>query len=214
MLPFEILLLVTAFCTPASCLPPTLRFDHRSGRRKDSQQTVLGRDKHKLQDRPHKETHTYKCISAEETIDLPTIQRLSFDQLWRLNQPVILSSNGGDTYLEHYIHEAITTESLAVGMDPSLALALMMQQSDGRAATPCTAQARGGGRKCGLLQVVDGSSFEASDAQQSIARMIREGIVDDAAAGEDDEVVGLGARSDIANRLLGWEGRGEGYAGC
>lgn len=69
---------------------------------------------------------TYKCIYKTATDNLPS--KLSFDKLWVINQPRVLSNNGGNTYLEHYIHEGLLQVADETGMDGSVLLAVMMEQ--------------------------------------------------------------------------------------
>ena len=69
---------------------------------------------------------TYKCI-YESTTDI-LASKLAFDKLWVINQPRVLSNNGGDTYLEHYIHEGLLQVADETGMDGGVLLAVMMEQ--------------------------------------------------------------------------------------
>lgn len=68
---------------------------------------------------------TYKCTSKSTTDVLAS--KLSFDTLWVINQPSILSINGGNTYLEHYIHEGLLQVSDETGIEAGVLLAVMME---------------------------------------------------------------------------------------
>ncbi|KAK3113430.1 hypothetical protein LTR53_009269 [Teratosphaeriaceae sp. CCFEE 6253] len=154
----------------------------------------------------------YQCFDGDRPSSSDVTRWLNFDRLWRLNEPAILSSNRGDTYITHYIREAILQVAYDDGIDASLISAVMMQESSGRAAIPCRVQSNNKLPKCGLLQTTGGSSFDEDHAQASISRMIRGGVAGDGLK----QALDGNARymSDIANRLLGWDGGGEGYALC
>lgn len=68
----------------------------------------------------------YDC-SHRSTNDIMA-SKLSFDRLWAINQPRVLSNNGGDTYLEHYIYEGLLDVAKETGMDAGVLLAVMMEQ--------------------------------------------------------------------------------------
>lgn len=53
---------------------------------------------------------------------------LPFPRLWSINSDIILSSNGGDTYIQHYVHEAILQVAAESDVDARLILALVMQE--------------------------------------------------------------------------------------
>lgn len=62
------------------------------------------------------------------------------------------------------------------------------------------------------MQAAGGSSFDSRNAQASILQMIREGVKDD---GLDQALDGDARyRSDVSNRMLGWNGAGDGYLSC
>ncbi|KAK5700869.1 hypothetical protein LTR97_005386 [Elasticomyces elasticus] len=160
---------------------------------------------------PVSATRDYLCFDGTDaTAD--AAQWLPFNQLWSLNEPTILSKNGGDTYITHYIREAIEQVSCDREVDASLVLAIVMQESSGRASMPCKPQASGGKSRCGIMQSVGGSSFDAERPRASISRMIREGVEGDGfhQTREGD------ARylTDLANRLLGWTGTSRADASC
>lgn len=69
---------------------------------------------------------TYDC-TYKPTTGIPA-SKLSFDELWVINQPRVLSNNGGDTYLEHYIHEGLLKVADETGIDAGVLLAVMMEQ--------------------------------------------------------------------------------------
>jgi hypothetical protein len=62
------------------------------------------------------------------------------------------------------------------------------------------------------MQVPDGSSFDEFNARTSILEMVREGAtlsgLAPAMSGDDKYL------SDMANRLLGWNGRDGNYVSC
>ncbi|KAK0941892.1 hypothetical protein LTR48_003713 [Friedmanniomyces endolithicus] len=159
-------------------------------------------------------TISYQCFDGARNGDpsTATARWLPFDQLWALNEPTILSKNGGDTYITHFIREAIERVSCDDEIDPALVLAIVMQESSGRASVPCKAQAHGGLSRCGLMRATHGSSFDANHPRASITRMIREGVEGDGL----DQALDGDARylTDVANRLRGWTGRGRGYSVC
>ncbi|GAB1739504.1 hypothetical protein NU219Hw_g4457t1 [Hortaea werneckii] len=68
----------------------------------------------------------YNC-NYKSTKDI-LASKLSFDKLWVINQPSVLSNNGGDTYLEHYIHEGLLQVADETGGDAGVLLAVMMEQ--------------------------------------------------------------------------------------
>jgi len=75
-------------------------------------------------------TTSYQCFDGSRTSDpsTATARWLPFDQLWALNEPTILSKNGGDTYITHFIREAIERVSCDDEIDPALVLAIVMQE--------------------------------------------------------------------------------------
>ncbi|KAK5728870.1 hypothetical protein LTR15_002011 [Elasticomyces elasticus] len=76
---------------------------------------------------PVSATRDYLCFDGTDaTAD--AAQWLPFNQLWSLNEPTILSKNGGDTYITHYIREAIEQVSCDREVDASLVLAIVMQE--------------------------------------------------------------------------------------
>ncbi|KAK4900297.1 hypothetical protein LTR27_002521 [Elasticomyces elasticus] len=72
-------------------------------------------------------TRDYLCFDGTDATADAT-QWLPFNQLWSLNEPTILSKNGGDTYITHYIREAIEQVSCDGEVDASLVLAIVMQE--------------------------------------------------------------------------------------
>ncbi|KAK0366552.1 hypothetical protein LTR91_020917 [Friedmanniomyces endolithicus] len=73
---------------------------------------------------------SYQCFDGTRTGDpsTATARWLPFDQLWTLNEPTILSKNGGDTYVTHFIRAAIEQVSCDDEIDPALVLAIVMQE--------------------------------------------------------------------------------------
>ncbi|KAK4955904.1 hypothetical protein LTR10_006843 [Elasticomyces elasticus] len=76
---------------------------------------------------PVSATREYMCFDGTDATADAT-QWLPFNQLWSLNEPTILSKNGGDTYITHYIREAIEQVSCDGEVDASLVLAIVMQE--------------------------------------------------------------------------------------
>ncbi|KAF2771115.1 hypothetical protein EJ03DRAFT_45782 [Teratosphaeria nubilosa] len=154
---------------------------------------------------------TYQCFDEDSQQSLDPSEWLSFDELWRVNERTILSSNGGNTYMTHYVREGIAAVAEETGADNRLILVVMMQKSGGNVNALCTSDSQGQ-TKCGLMQVTDGSSFDESNISSSVTNMIREGVLSsDSRPIHDKDVKYL---SDVANRLLGWNGRGAGYQSC
>jgi len=71
----------------------------------------------------------YRCFASSlEAAEYPQPNGwLPFETLWAINQPAILSRNGGDTYIEHYLREAIEQSSLKHKIDPRLVLVAVLQ---------------------------------------------------------------------------------------
>lgn len=157
---------------------------------------------------------------------------LSWDQLWDVNREQVLSSNGGDTYIQHYIGEGILQVSSETDVDARLILAIVMQDTEGKANSRCKE-----GPRCGILPGVQ--QFDEKRPEESILTMLREGV-----EGRPD-TVGLAKRlksgmppytaiwqhheendltasrengqqyaNDVANRLVGWNGLGKGFKVC
>lgn len=132
MAPFELLLLsalvASSAALPASSPMPSYRglktgFSTRSS-------PATGRHERALsQDSQQTLTSKYQCFGADSSADsLSATHWLSFNELWRINEPTILSKNNGDTYIEHYIKEAIVQVSDESAIDSRLILAMMMQE--------------------------------------------------------------------------------------
>lgn len=71
---------------------------------------------------------SYQCFGGDSTISVSASNWLCFDDLWRINEATILSVNGGDTYIKHYVKEAIQLVADDSTVDSRLILALMMQE--------------------------------------------------------------------------------------
>ncbi|KXT02479.1 hypothetical protein AC578_4203 [Pseudocercospora eumusae] len=235
MLPFEVLLLVAS--------SGALEFYH-DVQHLPHQATLSDSS------RISKPLHTYQCFDGN-IADYPSPTHwLSFSDMWHINREQILSSNGGNTYLQHYIHEAIVKVSRESNIDARLILALVMGESRGKASSPCVG---GNVPRCGILHVPKGSLLDEAQSSEAVERMIREGIIGspERGLGYAQLVQGkprvanvapgcpfMAARayhsgslrqnadqveldwhnvedaifvSDFANRLLGWDGRGEGF---
>ena len=69
----------------------------------------------------------YQCFGETDT-DLSPQTWISFARLWHINGPTVSSRNGGDTYITHYIREAVVQVADESTVDARLVLALMMQE--------------------------------------------------------------------------------------
>lgn len=68
---------------------------------------------------------TYQCFLPP----VPSSEHwLSYDALWRINQPMILHMNGGDTNIVHDIHDGISQVASEAGFEASFMLAIMMEE--------------------------------------------------------------------------------------
>lgn len=190
----------------------------------------------------------YQCFHGQLSHYPAPKSWLSFSDLWNTNREQILSSNGGNAYIQHYIHESILAVSEESNVDPRLILALIMGESNGDASTPCL----GPLPRCGILHAPKGSSIDGSQPEDSIKTMIREGVVGSTNRGPGyaqilqgkprmanvspgcafaaarayhsgivreyldygHDAKDAGFVNDFANRLLGWNGRGEGFGKC
>ncbi|EME87912.1 uncharacterized protein MYCFIDRAFT_209650 [Pseudocercospora fijiensis CIRAD86] len=197
--------------------------------------------------------YTYRCFKENIESYPPPKLWLSFSELWNINRERILTSNGGNTYLQHHIQQAILKVSTESNIDARLILGLVMGESRGKASSPCVG---GNVSRCGMLHALNGSSLDESESSHSVERMVREGISgspehglgyaqlvqgkppvanvtpgcpfsaarayhsgavrEDANELERDghDVEDAGFVNDFANRLLGWDGRGEGFKEC
>lgn len=160
------------------------------------------------------------------------VEWLSWKDLWNTNREQVLSSNGGDTYIQHYVEEAILQTAAESDVDPRLVLVGVMQETKGKAGGKCQQRAR-----CGIIR--GGQGFDAKRPEESILEMLREGVggvshragLAQRLKSEDspysamwrfhqdhDPAEGLVGEkrymSEIANRLLGWDGRGRGFKDC
>lgn len=260
--PFELLLLsalATSPLTLASAKPiekstPSLN-DLMPQIHSPSDQQRLTPDTHPPTNPPPRTSDTsYKCYGPHPSTYPPPSSWLPFPTLWDLNRETILSANAGDVYIQHDIHTALLTVSTESNIDARFLLALLLQETSGRASTPCT----GPTPRCGLLHSPKGSLFNPSHPYKSILRMLRDGVHGSARRGpglhdlligkpkfagvevgdywsvarayESGEVregdlewvrrvsgKGKGERgfvNDVANRVMGWDGRGEGFEGC
>ncbi|KAF7194508.1 hypothetical protein HII31_04177 [Pseudocercospora fuligena] len=238
MLPFEVLLLAAS--------SGALAFNHDV--QHHAHQDVLSDSS-----RRSKPLHTYRCFDGT-IADYPSPTHwLPFSELWNINREQILSSNGGNTYLQHYVHQAILNVSRESNIDARLILALVMGESRGKASSPCVG---GNVLRCGILHASKGSLLAESESSESVVRMVREGIIGSperglgyaqlaqgkpavasvtpgcpfmAANAYHSERLGQNADSveldgrdvedarfvhDFANRLLGWDGRGDCFDKC
>lgn len=154
---------------------------------------------------------------------------LSWSRLWDINREQVLSSNGGDTYIQHYIEEGILRAADKSDVDARLVLAILMQETKGGLSGECKAKA-----KCGLL--LWEQSFDKERPRDSILEMLLDGL--EGSSGrpglatrlksedspyaavwryyEDVELLISETQyaNDLANRLIGWSGRGKGFEGC
>lgn len=188
----------------------------------------------------------YRCYGGELS-NYPSIEEwISWDALWDINREQILSSNGGDTYIQHYVQEAILQAERESNVDARLILAILMQESNGKASIDCVRS------KCGIMHASKGSSFDKEKPRESIVQMVYDGVVGRPRSGPSlatllsgkpqmknlavgcpygaaraynsgsvkenlDDAGPKGQESyvnDVANRLLGWHGRGKCYEDC
>ena len=113
----------------------------------------------------------YKCF-AGDVQNYPSPEKWpSWEALWDVNREQVLSSNGGDTYLQHYIQEGVLQVASDTNTDARLILAVIMQETKGVADAQCI----GAAPRCGIMQAAKGSSFVDSSAKSSVEAMIREG---------------------------------------
>jgi hypothetical protein len=163
----------------------------------------------------------------------------TWEHLWEIHREQILSSNGGDTYIQHYIQEAILDASQLHNIDPRILLSIAMENSNGKASAPCTASQQGFMSVCGIMQVQDAASFDASRPKQSIEENVarlaeilslhvqvqRDLLLGDLPEGLRAHGIlngkseagkrGMGRWDrDVANWLMGWDGRGKGFEEC
>lgn len=203
------LLLLAALTVGAAALP-----DYRGAT--GQYNVVITREPNKLQQqripsKPQASSDSYQCFQSDLSQAVSPRPWLAFEPLWHINEQIILSKNGGNTYIEHYIKDAILQVSEESNIDARLLLAIMMQESNGKAGMQCKSHSTGENR-CGLMQIPDGRTFDETDAKASILEMMRESINGDhldRALDSDYRYI-----SDVTNRLLGWNGRGEGYRAC
>lgn len=242
MLPFEVLLL--GFLATNSVALTISKEHHYAFPRQD----VFTNEKQSQQLIP--DNANYQCFGGDIGNYPAESSWLSWEDLWEVNREQVLSSNGGDIYLQHYIHEAILQVSLESDIDARLVLALTMQESRGSANVPC--KGSGSILRCGILGAYEGHSFDAQRPRASVMRMMREGVQGDAKRGVGfggylngrPQVAGVepgsvfaaaraynsgmasedlddaksqgepGYSNDVANRLLGWDGRGKPFKKC
>ncbi|KAK4547014.1 hypothetical protein LTR36_001234 [Oleoguttula mirabilis] len=214
MAPFELLLLSALVATSAGLptnSPMPMYRGIRTGFTNNKPTEVTDQPQRANLDGLQNIHSKYQCFNGDSTVSVSASSWLCFNDLWRINEATILSKNGGDTYIKHYIKEAILHVASESALDSRLILAFMMQESSGRASIPCKSQSRGGS-KCGLMQAMDGSTFDATNPAASILQMLRDGMdgdgLDQALDGDERYL------SDVANRLLGWDGRGAGFVTC
>lgn len=124
MLPSELLLLCALLPSSAALPATALIHNYRSLDTSREQQRPLTADVRSSASGQYRYFHEDELKRA-----LSPDQWLPFDEVWRINQPFILSGNGGDTYIEHYIKEAIVEVSAERNLDARVLLAVMMQQA-------------------------------------------------------------------------------------
>ena len=116
MAPFSLLLL-SALVASAVAAPTGVSMPSRKSKQQQ----------HALDNLSHESSNNYQCFDSADT-DLSLQSWRSFHHLWRINEATVLSNNGGDTYIRHYIHEAIVQVADESKVDARLILALMMQE--------------------------------------------------------------------------------------
>lgn len=132
MAPFELFLLAV-LNVAAAALP-----DYRGAT--GPYDVLIAREPNKLQQhripsKSQKSSGSYQCFQAGLSQDGSPRPWLAFERLWQVNEPTILSKNGGNTYIEHYIKDAILQVSEESHVDARLLLAIMMQEV--RSPIPC-----------------------------------------------------------------------------
>ncbi|ORY04670.1 hypothetical protein BCR34DRAFT_604768 [Clohesyomyces aquaticus] len=115
----------------------------------------------------------YSC-AGPDVKDYPTKESwLSFNTLWAINSPIIDKSNNNASYTKA-IKTSIQNVSKASKVDARLILALIMQESAGKAKVACTGYDYK--RDCGLMQMRGAANFSSSDPEGSIQKMIEDSV--------------------------------------
>ncbi|KAJ4293175.1 hypothetical protein N0V90_008457 [Kalmusia sp. IMI 367209] len=112
----------------------------------------------------------YSCAGPQPKTFPDKDQWLSFDELWEINEPVLTTANGGETYNDD-LKTAILEVASSSKVDARLILAIIMQESTGKVSIHCTEETA-----CGIMQHRDSPSFDSSNPKQSIKAMIETGI--------------------------------------
>ncbi|KAF4307420.1 hypothetical protein GTA08_BOTSDO04760 [Botryosphaeria dothidea] len=123
-------------------------------------------------------TSDYQCFQADA---YPTIDEwLPFNTLWTSASQAITDNNPGATAapdgtpITTIVHDSILKVAADTHFDARLILALIMQESTGILASPCTGYSNS---NCGILQGPPGSKpYDPSDPAASIEQMIRDGV--------------------------------------
>jgi hypothetical protein len=121
MAPFELLLLAAGALSLQTTALPSNRGDT------DAAKDILQLD-HSQHHRPASTGIRYQSFQEDSEQVLMPIDWLSYDELWRINRPAIISGNGGNTYIEFYIKDAIEKVSKESTVDARLLLLIMMQE--------------------------------------------------------------------------------------
>lgn len=166
---------------------------------------------------PH---NSYRCYIEEYP---PSREWLSWDVLWDITREQVLSSNGGDTYIQHYVGEGILQVAAESDVDSRLILAIVIQETKGKIggkcekATPCETIQRERGIGKGLRDSILGwlrGGIEGYEDRPGLKELLRSESSSLRAISNDhhdhDSAGSLEAEtryaSDVANRLLGWDG--------
>lgn len=116
----------------------------------------------------------YQCIGPKIQ-DFPGMDKwLSFDLLWKINEPRITFANKNCTKYNGIIRDAIHEVSAQTKVDARLILAMMMQESNGNVLVECTNT--WGAPDCGIMQMGGSRNFTESDPERSIKDMIEDGV--------------------------------------
>ncbi|KAF2501149.1 hypothetical protein BU16DRAFT_522158 [Lophium mytilinum] len=146
---------------------------------------------------PEKAASFYNCHGTELS-DFPSFEEwISFDDMWKINEPILEAVNPEYLDLIPTIREKIELVSADSQVDARLILAVIMEESTGNLNVPCT---QGSMTNCGLMQAAGGSvSFNPKDPENSIEQMIRDGVQ------------GVGAAPGLAGYLNGvsWINNGQ-----
>lgn len=157
---------------------------------------------------------TYVCFENAAVHYPAPHEWLSFDRLWAVNAPYVLSSNGGDTYLEHYVREGIVSVAQENALDARLVLAAMMQRVCGKSSHGTDSLNLHSSQSAGKVPEY------CKNSPALCGRLHATAAIEAYTAGMQGEniihmIPGTSSyASDVANRLLGWAGKRKSYETC